>query len=137
MATGAQQALASGDVTAAAAWNGRITTAKSQGSPEDVEYNESLVCGDSWVVPKGAKHKDLAMKFIAYMSTPEQQAEFSKLIDYAPTNSKALSLLSEDRKKSIGKSDSDKSKKQIIVDINWWADNYNSVDERFQKWLIN
>ena len=138
-ATGAQppQALASGDVTAAAAWNGRITTAKSQGSPEDVEYNESLVCGDSWVVPKGAKHKDLAMKFIAYMSTPEQQAEFSKLIDYAPTNSKALSLLSEDRKKSIGKSDSDKSKKQIVVDINWWADNYNSVDERFQKWLIN
>ncbi|WP_242842579.1 hypothetical protein [Clostridium tyrobutyricum] len=45
--------------------------------------------------------------------------------------------MSEDRKKSIGKSDSDKSKKQIVVDINWWADNYNSVDERFQKWLIN
>ncbi len=136
--TGAQppQALASGDVTAAAAWNGRVVTAKRQGSPEDVEYNEALVCGDSWVVPKGAKHKDLAMKFIAYMSTPEQQAEFSKVIDYAPTNSKALSLLSEDRKKSIGKSDSDASKKQIVIDIKWWADNYDSVDQRFQKWLI-
>ncbi|WP_446897944.1 ABC transporter substrate-binding protein [Clostridium sp. LBM24168] len=136
--TGAQppQALASGDVTAAAAWNGRIVTAKRQGSPEDVEYNQALVCGDSWVVPKGAKHKELAMKFIAYVSTPEQQAEFSKVIDYAPTNSKALDLLSEDRKKSIGRSKADDEKQQIVIDINWWADNYDSVDQRFQKWLI-
>jgi putative spermidine/putrescine transport system substrate-binding protein len=136
--TGAQppQLLANGDVNLAAAWNGRVVVAKNEGSPVEVEYNEAIVCSDSWVIPKGAKNKDLAMKFIAFASTPEQQAEFSKAIDYGPTNSKALDLLSEEVKKRIGKSSDEASTKQIIIDSSWWAENFNSVNERFEKWLL-
>lgn len=135
--SGAQtpQALSSGDVTLAASWNSRIAEAKREGAPVDLEYNQALIGGDSWVIPKGAKHKDLAMKFIAYVTTPEQQAAFSKLIDDGPASSKAVDLLPEDRKKALGKTDED-TKKQIIVDVNWWADNYEAVDKRFQEWLI-
>lgn len=136
--TGAQppQLLANGDVNLAAAWNGRIVVAKNEGSPVEVEYNEAIVCSDSWVIPKGSENKDLAMKFIAFASTPEQQAEFSKIIDYGPTNSKALDLLSEDVKKRIGKSATESSTKQIIIDSSWWADNFNSVNEKFEQWLL-
>jgi putative spermidine/putrescine transport system substrate-binding protein len=136
--SGAQppQLLSSGQNDIGVCWNGRITAAKTGGSPVDVEYNEAIVCGDSWVVPKGAKHKDLAMQFINFASTAEAQAQFSKLIDYAPTNSKALDLLPDDVKKRIGKSSSDANTKQIIVDSEWWADNFDSVNERFEKWLL-
>lgn len=132
----APQSLASGDVTLAAAWNGRVSTAKKEGSPVDVEYNQAIVLGDSWVVPKGAPHKELAMKFIAFMCEAEQQAEFSKNIDYAPTNSKALDLLSTEIKERIGRGDDETSNKLIHGDEEWWAENYDAVDTKFQQWLI-
>ena len=130
----APQLLASAELSTAAAWSGRVLAAKKLGSPEDVEYNQALIYADAWVVAKGAPNKDLAMKFIDYCTTPETQAEFSKLVDYAPTNSKALPLLSDEIKTRLGQSTN--SAKQIVADINWWADNFNSVDERFQKWLL-
>jgi putative spermidine/putrescine transport system substrate-binding protein len=135
--TGAQppQMLATGEVTTAAAWSGRVLAAKKQGSPEDVEYNQALAYGDAWVVPKGAKNKELAMKFIDYATTAEAQAEFSKLVDYAPTNSKAVDLLPDDVKKRIGLT-ADSSNKKIVADVNWWAENYDKVNERFEKWLL-
>jgi len=130
----APQLLATGEVSTAAAWSGRVLAAKKQGSPENVEYNQALIYADSWVIPKGAPNKDLAMKFINYCTTAQTQAEFSKLVDYAPTNSKALPLLSEEIKTRLGQSTN--SAKQIVADIQWWADNFNSVDARFQKWLL-
>lgn len=135
--TGAQppQLLANQEVTLAAAWNGRVSAAKAQGAPEDVEFNQGIVMGDSWVVPKGAKHKDLAMKFIAFAVDPKQQAEFSSNIDYAPANTKALDLLSDDVKKRLGQSE-ENIKNQVIVDIRWWVDNYDKVNERFQTFLL-
>ncbi|MFL0194958.1 ABC transporter substrate-binding protein [Clostridium sp. WILCCON 0269] len=132
----APQSLASGDVSIAAAWNGRISTAKKEGSPVDVDYNQAIVLGDSWVIPKGAPHKDLAMKFIAFECEPEQQAAFSKNIDYAPTNSKALDLLSAEVKERIGRADDETSKKLVHGNEEWWAENYDAVDAKFQQWLI-
>jgi len=136
--TGAEapQLLANGEISSAAAWSGRVVAAKKQGSPEEVEYNQALVYGDSWVVPKGAKHKDLAMKFINFASEAEQQAEFSRNVDYAPTNSKALPLLTEEIKKRIGISSDNKASNKIYANTEWWADNYNAVNERFEKWLL-
>ena len=130
----APQLLATNEVSTAAAWSGRVLAAKKQGSPVDVEYNQALLYADSWVVPKGSKNKDLAMKFINFCTTAETQAAFSKLVDYAPTNSKALPLLSEEIKTRLGKSTN--SAKQTVANIQWWADNFNTVDARFQKWLL-
>ena len=130
----APQLLASGELGVAAAWSGRVLAAKTQGSPENVEYNQALIYADSWVVAKGSPNKDLAMKFINFCTLAETQAEFSKLVDYAPTNSKALPLLSEEIKTRLGQST--ESAKQIVADVKWWADNYDAVDERFQKWLL-
>lgn len=129
------QLLANGEVVLAEAWNGRISTAKAEGSPEEVEFNQALIMGDSWVVPKGAPHKDLAMKFIAFATAVEQQAAFSSNIDYAPINSKALDLLPAEVKDRLGQSP-EKAKNQIFVDINWWVENFDKVNERFEQWLL-
>ncbi|WP_027416013.1 ABC transporter substrate-binding protein [Aneurinibacillus terranovensis] len=129
------QLLANGEVKLAEAWNGRVSAAKAKGAPEDVEFNQGLIMGDSWVVPKGAPHKDLAMKFIAFAVEAKQQAAFSSYIDYAPTNTKALALMSDDVKKRLGQSE-DRAKGQVFVNINWWVDNFDKVNERFEKWLL-
>ncbi|MEB3102096.1 polyamine ABC transporter substrate-binding protein [Ferviditalea candida] len=129
------QLLANGEVVLAEAWNGRISTAKKEGAPEEVEFNQALIMGDSWVIPKGTPNKDLAMKFIAFAVAPEQQAAFSSNIDYAPVNQKALDLLPDKVKENLGQS-ADKAKNQIVVNIKWWVENFDTINERFEQWLL-
>ncbi|WCN36833.1 ABC transporter substrate-binding protein [Aneurinibacillus uraniidurans] len=129
------QLLGTKEVVAAAAWNGRVSSAKAQGSPIDNEFNQSLGMATSWVIPKGAPHKDLAQKFIAYAVTAESQAAYSKAIDYAPTNKKALDMLPDDVKQRIGQTP-DRVSKQIFINNKWWLDNYDKIAERFNKFML-
>ncbi|MFM1655149.1 ABC transporter substrate-binding protein [Brevibacillus sp. B_LB10_24] len=135
--TGAQvpQLLANGEVVLAEAWNGRITTAKGQGAPEDVDFSQGLILSNVWIVPKGTKNKELAMKFIAFAADPQQQAAFSSIIDYAPTTSKAIDLLPEEVRKRLGQS-AENAQSQIYVDYKWWVENFDAVNERFEQWLL-
>ena len=135
--TGAQpaQLLTDNEIALAGAWNGRITSAKEQGASIDVEFNQSILMADSWVVVKNAPQKDLAMKFIAFATAPEQQAAFAKLIPYGVVNSKAYDLLDDATKDKMASSP-EKRSKQIMLDVNYWVDNYDKINERFQNWLI-
>lgn len=135
--TGAQppQLLASGEVSLAAAWNGRIMSAKAEGAPENVEYTNAVIMSDSWVVPKGAPNKELAMEFINYAVQKEKQAEFSKLIPYSPANLDAIDLLDEETISELGQTGPNRES-QIVVDLEWWVENFDEVNERFQAWLL-
>ncbi len=135
--SGAQpaQLLTDKEVALGAAWNGRITSAQQQGAKIEVEFNESVLLGDSYVVPKGAPHKDLAMKFIAFATQADTQAEFAKLIPYGPCNIKTYDSL-DDKTKAALASSPDKRPKQLLIDVNWWAENFDSVNQKFNDWLL-
>jgi putative spermidine/putrescine transport system substrate-binding protein len=135
--TGSQpaQLLTDKEVVLGAAWNGRITSAQQQGAKIDVEFKESILLGDSYVVPKGAPHKDLAMQFIAFATRADTQAEFAKLIPYGPCNLKAFESL-DDTTKSWLASSPDKRPDQLLIDVNWWAENFDSVNQKFNDWLL-
>lgn len=135
--TGAQstQILADNEVSLAGNWSGRTITAKNQGMPLDYENNQSMLLGDSWAVPKGAAHQELAMKFIAYATSPEAQAAFGKIYPYGLVNQKAYDLLDDKTKAGLATSPA-KRPYQVTIDVNWWAKNYDAVNDRFQKWLI-
>lgn len=134
--TGAQpaQLLSDGSVNYAMAWNGRISVAKADGSPVDQDYTQGFLQGESLFIPKGAKNKDLAMKFIAFVAQAEVQAEFSRQTDYLPANEKALDLLSEEDKERLGLKVG--QTERLVVNEEWWVENYEEVNERFQKWLL-
>ncbi|MFD1707172.1 ABC transporter substrate-binding protein [Siminovitchia sediminis] len=127
--------LSSGTVTVSTAWNGRITTAKNEGAPVDLDYNQALLNSESWAVPKGAKNKDLAMEFINFATKAEVQAEFSKSIDYSPVNEEAVKLLPEEVQNRLGQSP-ELADKQVLVNEEYWAENFDEVNQRFQEWLL-
>lgn len=131
----AVQLVSNKEVAMSLAWSGRVLNAKNDGAPIEMEYNEQIIIGDSWVVPKGTKNKDLALKFIDFAIKAKQQAEFSKQIGYAPTNADALDLMSEEEKKHLGQTP-EKLENAVLVDYQWWLENYDKVNERFQKWLL-
>ncbi len=94
------------------------------GRPIKVSYNGAAISYEGWVVPKGSKNFDAAMRFIEFAITPERQAELTKYIAYGPTNRKAMPLIEP---RAAG----------FMFDGNWWGPNLSKVTERFSEWRIS
>ncbi|MDK1494291.1 ABC transporter substrate-binding protein [Sinorhizobium sp. 7-81] len=121
-ATGADapQSLIGGEVDMAAAWNGRIITAKKQGAPLELSWDQSLLQYDDWIVLKNAPNKDNASKLLAYISRAEAQAAFAEAIPYGPVNKDAFKLLPKELV-DVLPGGPDIVKKQIVQDYKWWV----------------
>lgn len=92
-----------GDQSAAAPYYaGDIVTMMSNN--ENLDYvlpkEGSNLFVDAMCIPKNAKHKDLAEKFINYMLEPETAKANSEYIGYATPNQAAFDLMDEDVKKN-------------------------------------
>ena len=87
------QFLVAGDVVMSTVYNGRIDAANREGKNLKITWTGGIYDLDYWVIPKGTPNKDAALKFIAFASTPDAQAEYAKNIAYGPTNTKALAKL--------------------------------------------
>ena len=92
--SGAQHAqlMKDGEVDMVTGWNGRFDVVAKDGGKVAYTFNQALLDYDCYAIPKGAPNKDLAMKFLAEISKPQYQAEFTKYITYGPTNKKAYDL---------------------------------------------
>lgn len=112
------------------AWSGRISDIKKKGAPVEMVYNQGVLTGTSWVIPKGSKNKDIAMQFIAYASKPEVQAIHSSLINNPPANTSAYKFIDPAIAKELATAP-EHLPKMVILDANWWLDNFDK-DARFQ-----
>lgn len=104
-------------------------------TPFGVERNQGLLSGDWWAVPKGAPHRDNAMKFIAFATQAQQQANQTKYVAYGPTNRKAFDLVDPVAAKSLT-TQPDYVKGLIKTDNEWWGKNDTALVQRFNAWLI-
>lgn len=87
------QMLASREAVMALAPTGRLQILTDAGAPVEAVWNGARYTYDLWFVLKSARNADSAMRFIAYASRPEAQAEMARLAHYAPTNPRAYDLL--------------------------------------------
>ncbi|MGN0915505.1 MAG: ABC transporter substrate-binding protein [Succinivibrio sp.] len=129
------QMLATGEADLALAWSGRIMTARDEGSPVNLNYNEAMRIAAGWVVPKNAPNRENAMKFVNFVSSAKMQAAFSAKIPYGSTNPEAVKLLSAEQLERIGQSE-EQIKHEFYINNDYWADNLNTVVDRFNSWLL-
>ena len=136
--SGAQsaQVLQDGEVDMIGIWNGRAETVAKEGAPVSTTLDQQMLLTDCWVVPKGAPNKDLAMKAIEIMSRPEVQARISLSINYGPANAKAFEtgVIPDDVAKRLP-SYPDNVKKGFILDANYWAENLDTLTQRFDLFI--
>jgi putative spermidine/putrescine transport system substrate-binding protein len=126
-----QQLIASGEATFGQLWNGRVFALQEEGADIGVSWNQNMTAADVLVVPKGAKNKDLAMKFLATATRPSAQAKFAETSGYAPINTAAKAEMPEDVVKSLPDAYVDG---QINLDMNYWAENRDAIAERWYAW---
>jgi len=135
--SGAQspELLANGEVAMTQAWNGRLyNPIKNEGKNWTIVWDHQALDFDFWAIMKNTPKLDLAYQFIAYASAPENMARQSQFIAYGPSHADAIPHIPQDVIKDLptypGNMDT-----AFTVDAEFWADNLEALQERFNAWL--
>jgi len=140
--SGAQsvQVLQDGEVDMVGAWNGRIQAAmadkEGRGGPLAITFEQQMLVSDAWMIPKGAPNKDLAMKALALMMSPDLQAALPKFINYAPANNKAYATGKITPEMAANLPNSPQNiEKGFALSVDWWVQNNDEMVKRFDAFL--
>lgn len=137
----APQLLADKEVAMTLAYNGRIFDAiVGEGKPFAFVWDGANLDMDYWVVPRGAPNMEAAMKFIAYASNPQRQADLSKYIAYGPPRISAAANVGTYKDGSTEMlpylpTTPENAEKALVNDAAFWADHGTELTERFNGWL--
>lgn len=136
--SGAQSAqlMMDGAVDMIAGWNGRFDDAAKAGAKVAYTFNHALLDYDTYVIPKGAPHPDLAMKFLAEISKPQYQADLTKYITYGPTNKKAydLGVIPASYAARLPSSPANVAR-QLVIDDTWYMKFDKKASEAYQNMM--
>ena len=137
-----QQLFADQVVDVGQAYSHRIASLAKAGHPVAVEWNQTKLQLDLWVIPKGAKNRENANKFIEFATRAKNQAVFSNLFDVGPSNANAYKLLSADVARRLPTNPEIRSKVYLRND-EWYAErdsegksNIEKLVARWNKWIL-
>jgi putative spermidine/putrescine transport system substrate-binding protein len=128
----AGQLLVNGEGVMSMAPDGRIKLLIQQGAPIQFVWNQSRYTYDVWYVLKGAANRDNAMRFIAFASQPQPQADMARLSLYAPTNPQAFDLIDQETAKLLV-TYPDNFRQTIQKNETWWKANRDMWIEECTK----
>ena len=126
-----QQLLASAEAPFGSFWNGRLTALAATGVNVEASWAQNITAADALVVPKGTKNKEAAMKFIAYATSPEGQAEMAAGTGYAPTNLKSPALMDPKLAETLPDR---QTASQVNADMAYRAKHRDEIGERWYAW---
>lgn len=126
-----QQLLASAEAPFGSFWNGRLTALAETGVNVETSWTNNITAANSLVVPKGAKNKDAAMKFIAQATSDAAQAQFATATGYAPVNLNSNTLMDAELRQSLPDMQADT---QVNADMNYWAEHRDEIGTRWYAW---
>ncbi|MEQ8293337.1 MAG: ABC transporter substrate-binding protein [Roseovarius sp.] len=138
--SGAQSAqlIADGEVDMLAIWGSRVAGVIDNGAPVTFTYEDGILGFGCMAIPKGADNVDAAQKLIALSVSPEMQARIPEMMPYyGPANEKAYELTeaSEEVQETMNTSPENASK-QLILDVDWWAQNAADVQEDYKMMMV-
>jgi putative spermidine/putrescine transport system substrate-binding protein len=127
-----QELLGSGEVALAQIWNGRAANTKLvDKKPVEIQWNQAEVWGGYIAVPKGAAHKDEAMKVIACVISQPYQEALTKYIAYAPSNKNAVP---DPAYEAYLPTATHLGAQFVTLNDQYWADNFDAIDAKWQDW---
>ena len=129
------QLLADGEVVMTTAYNGRIYDAiKNSGKDFQIVWDGAALDWDMWAIPKGTPRMELAKKFVAFASKPENLATQTKYIPYGPSAIDAAKFVDPSVLPNLPTAP-ENSKTSFSISAQFWADHDEELTERFNNWL--
>ncbi|WP_292222498.1 extracellular solute-binding protein [Mesorhizobium sp.] len=130
-----QQMISSREVDLAMLWINRADTLVQDKRPVNYTPTNTVLDGDAIIIPKGHPNKDAAMKFAAYMASPEPQARLTNLVALGPSNTKAVPLCDPARLARTAM-DPKYASTNRFQDFKWLAANADKLNTEWNKWLL-
>lgn len=138
------QLLADGEVVMASSYNGRLfSTIVEQNQPIAMLWDYQVFDLDGWIIPTGLSEERLARAkdFIYFATDTQRLADQAKYISYGPARLSSAPLVGKHAELGIDMgphmpTDPDNAKTTILYNYDWWADNRDDVDAKFQAWLV-
>ena len=131
-----QQLFTDGEVTCGLILNGRAYDAIKKGAKIALEWNQNIQSVDYLVVPKGSKRLEIAMALIDSMTVAENQAKVANLIAYSPTNPQAFASIDKEVAPWLS-TNPDNAKQGFIINAEYWRDNLQKLQERWESWKLS
>jgi len=131
----APQILGAGEVLMTSAPNGRITIAnRTEGRNFGIQWAGSLYTIDSWVIMKDSPNADPAYRFLAFAADPKVQARLLPLIPYGGASRGANEGLPPELL-AVSPTNPANLDVSLMIDDQFWLDNLDKLNTRFNAWL--
>ncbi|MEO4042805.1 extracellular solute-binding protein [Hoeflea sp. CAU 1731] len=137
------QLLADGEVVMGSTYNGRLfSVIEEQDQPVAMLWDAQVFDLDGWIIPAGLPEDRLkAAKDYIYFATDTQRlADQAKYISYGPARKSSAPLVGKHADLGIEMAphmptDPNNAKNTFLYNYEWWADNRDDLDAKFQAWL--
>ena len=138
------QLLADGEVVLGSTYNGRLFSAiAEQNQPIGMLWDMQSFDLDGWIVPANlpADRKARVMDFLKFATDTQRLADQAAYISYGPARASSAPLVGKHAVLGIEMAphmptDPANSGNVHSYDYEWWADNRDDLDAKFQAWLV-
>jgi len=137
------QLLADGEVFMGSTFNGRLFSAiAEQDQPIGMMWDMQAFDLDGWIIPADLPEDRLArvMDFLVFATDTQRLADQAAYISYGPARESSAPLVGQHAELGIEMAphmptDPANASNTLIYDYEWWADNRDDLDAKFQSWL--
>jgi putative spermidine/putrescine transport system substrate-binding protein len=137
------QRLADGEVVIGSTYNGRLfSVIEEQKQPVAMLWDWQVFDLDGWIIPAGLsdERKKRALDYIYFATDTQRLADQAKYISYGPARKSSAPLVGKHADLGIEMAphmptDPENAKNTLLYNYEWWADNRDDLDAKFQAWL--
>ncbi len=137
------QLLADGEAVIGSTYNGRLfSVIEEQKQPVAMLWDAQVFDLDGWIIPAGLdeERKNRALHYIKFATDTQRLADQSKYISYGPARASSAPLVGQHAELGIDMAphmptDPNNAANTFLYNYEWWADNRDDLDAKFQAWL--
>ncbi len=137
------QRLADGEIVIGSTYNGRLfAVIEEQKQPVKMLWDWQVFDLDGWIIPAGLspERQQAALDYIYFATDTQRLADQAKYISYGPARASSAPLVGKHASLGIDMAphmptDPNNSKNTLLYNYEWWADNRDDLDAKFQAWL--
>lgn len=129
------QLLVDKEAVMVAAFSARIFQLQQKGAPVEFVWNQAMAFPMFLAIPKGAPHKDEAHRLISFMLQAENQARYGNIYYYGVVNTRAYDAIPESKGRFLTTFPKN-LQVQFVQDAEWWGKHAATVNEKWNRWVL-
>lgn len=130
------QMLADKEVSMAHVFTVQAGSLIKQGVPLEIVWDQGLYAMDYWVVPKGQMSEE-AIKFLEFISRPENQGALANEAPYGPIHEDSLQFVDEEMQKNVVTNPDNLSKLIPYDSKDYWGEHRETMQGKWEEWKLD